>query len=148
MSYSTHDNNITPILAAFGISTPSEHLPVDHVKFPNEYNIGDIIPMGGHLTVERMTCNATAISPNDTYVRFILNEAVVPFSNCSDGPGYSCSLANLTEKLTAALPSFPMTCGLNASLPQDLTFYWDYNTTTTWDHQRSMYISYQGAPIS
>lgn len=112
--------------------------------FPNEYNVGDIIPMGGHLTIERLACNATAITSSDIYVRLILNEAVVPFTNCTDGPGYSCSLGNYTQRLGQMLPNFPATCGLNASLPQELTFYWDYNTTTTWDHQTQKVIPYQG----
>ncbi|KAK1767542.1 histidine phosphatase superfamily [Phialemonium atrogriseum] len=140
-----HDTNITPILAALGISSPAEDLPLHHIPFPNPYSIGDIMPMGGHLTLERMACNETAVTKRDTYVRIVLNEAVVPFTGCQDGPGFSCSLANYTSLVTKMLPDYTSTCGVDASYPQYLSFFWDYNTTTTNNFETRTYIPYQGA---
>ncbi|OAA66491.1 3-phytase B [Niveomyces insectorum RCEF 264] len=129
-----HDTNITPVLAALGISSPADDLPLDHIPFPNDYNTGNIVPMGGHLTIERLTCNATSVSVPGTYVRLILNEAVVPYTGCQDGPGFSCSLANYTQLVSASLPDFISTCGFNASYPQHLDFWWSYNTTKAYDN--------------
>lgn len=103
------------------------------------------MPMGGHLTLERMACNETAVTKRDTYVRIVLNEAVVPFTGCQDGPGFSCSLANYTSLVTKMLPDYTSTCGVDASYPQYLSFFWDYNTTTTNNLETRTYIPYQGA---
>lgn len=140
----THDNNITPILAALGISTPSKHLPVDYIPFPNEYNIGDIMPMGARLTIERMSCNASMHSPKDTFVRLILNEAVVPFKGCQEGPGFSCALSNYTKIVSSNIPDYATACKVNATTPHYLSFFWDWATTTTYNHQTSPVIPYQG----
>lgn len=138
--YSCHDTNITPILAALGISSPAEDLPVDRIPFPNAYNTGNIVPMGAHLTIERLACNATPVAEAGTYVRLVLNEAVVPFTGCQDGPGFSCSLANYTDLVSALLPDFISTCGYDESYPQYLSFWWNYNTTRAYDHETQAYI--------
>lgn len=103
--------------------------------------------MGGHLTLERLSCNATEITKEDTYVRIVLNEAVVPFTGCQDGPGYSCSLGNYTSSLTKMLPDYATTCGLNETVPQYLSFFWDYNTTKDLNFQTDTYIPYQGVSV-
>ncbi|KAJ5122353.1 3-phytase B [Penicillium atrosanguineum] len=139
-----HDTNITPILAAMGIATPSEDLPLDKIPFPSTYEIGNIMPMGGHLTLERMSCNATVATEKGTFVRVVLNEAVVPFTSCQEGPGFSCSLANYTDMVSKMLPDFASECKINSTVPQHLSFWWDYNTTSAYNHQTAMYIPYQG----
>ncbi|CAK7243370.1 MAG: acid phosphatase pho5 [Sporothrix thermara] len=130
-----HDTNITPVLAALGVSSPAEDLPLDRIPFPNDYNTGNIVPMGGHLTIERLACNATPISEPGTYVRLVLNEAVVPYTGCQDGPGFSCSLANYTRLVSDSLPDFISTCGFDSSYPQYLDFWWNYNTTRDYNHE-------------
>ena len=139
---SAHDTNITPILAALGIASPSEDLPLDKIPFPSTYEIGNIMPMGGHLTLERMSCNATAATEQDVYVRVVLNEAVVPFTSCQEGPGFSCSLANYTEMVNKMLPNFVSECKVNSTVPQYLDFWWNYNVTSQYDHQTARYIPY------
>ena len=123
-----------------GISSPAEDLPLDHIPFPNEYSTSNIMPMGGHLTIERLACNATPVTEAGTYVRLILNEAVVPFTGCQNGPGFSCALANYTELVSASLPDFTSTCGFNESYPQHLSFFWDYNTTNAFNYETQPYI--------
>jgi acid phosphatase len=142
---SAHDTNITPILATLGIASPSEDLPLGKIPFPSTYETGNIIPMGGHLTLERMSCNATAATEKDVYVRVILNEAVVPFTSCQEGPGFSCSLANYTQMVNNMLPNFLSECKINSTLPQHLSFWWNYNTTSEYNHQTARYIPYQGS---
>ncbi|KAK9459717.1 3-phytase B [Lipomyces oligophaga] len=146
-----HDTNITPVLAALGIPKVDADLPLDSIPFPNPYNSGNIVPMGGHITIERLSCNATATTTADTYVRLVLNEAVVPFPGCQNGPGFSCGLANFTQQVFSNLPDFVETCNYNESYPQYLSFWWDYNTTKAYDYdtqspipgQESL-ITYQG----
>lgn len=132
------------MLYALNIRVPEHPLPTDHITFPNPYQLGDIMPMGGHLTLERMQCNATARSKKDTYVRVVLNEAVIPYQDCQDGPGYSCSLANYTKMVHKNLANFTEECNVRKDVPQHLSFFWDYNTTTSRDRKEAQYIPYQG----
>lgn len=137
---SAHDTDITPIISALGILVPDEDLPLDYIPFGNPYSTGDIVPQGGHLTIERLSCNATAMSKKGTYVRLVLNEAVVPFNKCQSGPGYSCPLAQYTSILKKNLPNYLATCKVPSSYPQSLNFWWNYNTTTS--------LNFQQGPIS
>ncbi|CAK7222181.1 acid phosphatase pho5 [Sporothrix bragantina] len=128
-----HDTNITPVVAALGLDVPDKPLPNDTIHFPYQYRASDIVPMGGHLTIERMTCNATAKSVEGVYVRAVINEAVVPFNTCQGGPGFSCPLANYSAIVDAA-PRFNERCNTSSTYPQYLDFFWNYNTTTQYNY--------------
>ncbi|KAJ5930287.1 hypothetical protein N7466_005780 [Penicillium verhagenii] len=136
-----HDADITPVIAALGIDVPENALPNTTIPFPNPYRVADIVPMGGHLTLERMTCNATTTTKAGTYVRAILNEAVVPYSSCQSGPGYSCPLASFSAIVDKA-PTYKAKCDNPSTYPQHLKFFWDYNTTTEYNYQTGP-IGYQ-----
>ncbi|RAL05920.1 histidine phosphatase family protein [Aspergillus ibericus CBS 121593] len=124
-----HDSNITPIITALGIATPSTPLPTNQIPFPpTPWKTEDIVPMGGRLTIERLNCTSSALAPAGTFVRLVLNEAVVPLQECQNGPGYSCPLANYTE-FVRGLPSFVSECEVPESQPQYLGFWWDYSTS-------------------
>ena len=82
------------VIYALGIPNLSSDLPTDRIALGNTWSTGNIVSMGRHIVVERLSCNATAISSSGTFVRAVLNEAVVSFPSCHDGPGYSCSLGN------------------------------------------------------
>ncbi|CAG7957551.1 unnamed protein product [Penicillium olsonii] len=125
-----HDTNITPILAALGLLTPEEDLPLDRIPFGNPYSTGDIVPQGGHFTIERLSCDKTAISDAGSYVRLVLNEAVVPFHQCTSGPGYSCPLEEYTTIVKGRLPDFVGQCKVPHKDPKSLNFWWKYNSTT------------------
>ncbi|KAJ5538431.1 hypothetical protein N7494_007910 [Penicillium frequentans] len=136
-----HDADITPVVAALDIDVPEHKLPNSTIPFPNPYRVADIVPMGGHLTLERMTCNATTVSKAGVYVRAILNEAVVPYSKCQSGPGYSCPLAKFSAIVDKA-PKYDEKCETPSSYPQYLSFFWNYNTTNEYNYQ-SGDIAYQ-----
>ncbi|ANB12506.1 acid phosphatase PHO12 [Sugiyamaella lignohabitans] len=129
-----HDTNITPVLAALGLIIPDKDLPTTYVQHDTIYQCSEFVPMGGHLLLERMTCNATKQYDAGVYVRTIVNEAVLPHEDCQDGPGFSCSLQNYTAKLQSTLPEYATACDVPAEYPQTLSFFWDYNTTTTFNY--------------
>ncbi|PYI06530.1 acid phosphatase [Aspergillus sclerotiicarbonarius CBS 121057] len=130
-----HDSNITPIITALGIATPSTPLPTDRVSFHSPWKTEDIVPMGGRLTIERLNCTSSALAPAGTFVRLVLNEAVVPLQECQNGPGYSCPLNNYTE-FVRGLPSFVPECEVPAEEPQYLDFWWNYTTSTEENYRR------------
>ena len=102
--------------------------------------------MGGHLVLERLQCDATANSKKDTYVRVVLNEAVIPYNDCQEGPGYSCSLKNYTKLIQHRLKdvNYIKDCKVNSTVPQYVDFFWNYNTSSALNHQSATYIPYQG----
>ncbi|KIX94197.1 uncharacterized protein Z520_10224 [Fonsecaea multimorphosa CBS 102226] len=131
-----HDANITPVVAALGLDVPASPLPNDTIPFPNPYRSTDIVPMGGHLVLERLSCNATsAPTAAGVYVRALINEAVVPWPTCQSGPGYSCPLANYSAMISRA-PNFVQMCNVSAlGFPEYLDFWWNFNTTTELNFQ-------------
>ncbi|KAF9883673.1 acid phosphatase pho5 [Aspergillus nanangensis] len=143
----SHDANITPVVAALGIDIPDQHLPNNTIPFPHTYHVTDIVPMGGHLVLERLTCSATAISQPGHFVRAVINEAVVPWSSCQSGPGYSCPLSEYAA-LVKRIPHFDNVCKTPAAYPQHLSFFWDYNTTTAHNYQRGPIASQLAATDS
>ncbi|KAK9455928.1 acid phosphatase [Dipodascopsis uninucleata] len=125
-----HDTNITPVLAALGIAVPSEPLPMYNPPIPHVYRSGDLVPMGGRLIIERLSCKATTSYDAGSYIRIVVNEAVIPYAKCQDGPGYSCPLSKYLDMI-AELPDYKKACNVPAAYPQYLSFFWDYNTTNT-----------------
>uniref|UniRef100_A0A060SXK2 ARAD1A10054p n=1 Tax=Blastobotrys adeninivorans TaxID=409370 RepID=A0A060SXK2_BLAAD len=144
-----HDTNITPILYALGLLVPERPLPKDYIDWTSPYKISDIMPMGGHLVLERLACNATAKYPKGSYVRAVLNEAVVPFNECQNGPGFSCPLSNYTELVggRAQALDYVSTCDVPTDYPQHLLFFWNYNKTTDFNYQKDP-IGYQANLIT
>jgi acid phosphatase len=137
----THDGNITPVLAALDIFVPEHDLPLDSIPFQkNGYNAADFVCMGGHLTIERLACNKTSVADAGTYVRLIVNEAVVPLDDCQDGPGYSCSLTNYTDRLNRKLENYTEICQPPADYPQNLTFYWNYNHSSELNFHQGYFV--------
>jgi acid phosphatase len=140
---SAHYTDITPILAALGILIPDEDLPLDHIPFGNPYFTCNIVPQGGQFTIERLKCNATALSSAGIYVHLALNEVVAPFKDCTSGPGYTCSL-EYTSIVSNNLGEYIPTCRVPSSYPQSLDFWWNYDTTTKL-HYRTYPVTCQEA---
>ncbi|GLB03195.1 acid phosphatase pho5 [Aspergillus tubingensis] len=125
-----HDSNITPIITALGIATPTTPLNKTRIPFPpSAWSVQDIVPMGGRLTIERMNCTDSALAPGGIFVRLVLNEAVVPLEDCQSGPGYSCPLDEYAG-FVGGLPSYVSECEVPEDDKQDLEFWWGWNTST------------------
>jgi acid phosphatase len=131
-----HDVDITPVVSALDLLVPHKSLPLDYMPFENPYSSSNIVPMGSHLVLERLSCNATAISPEAVYVRTVLNEAVLPHNECQSGPGFSCPLKKYTDNLNKKLVDYVKVCQVPSELPQYLDFFWNYNTTTGFNYQQ------------
>ncbi|GLA95634.1 acid phosphatase pho5 [Aspergillus tubingensis] len=122
--------NITPIITALGIATPTTPLNRTRIPFPpSAWSVQDIVPMGGRLTIERMNCTDSVLAPGGIFVRLVLNEAVVPLENCQSGPGYSCPLDEYAD-VVGSLPSYVSECEVPEDDKQDLQFWWRWNTST------------------
>lgn len=118
----THDTDIQVFYASLGLFDVSGEMPSDQVDVRNAFRRTEVVPMGGRLITEKYKCDGKS------YVRFIANDAVIPLQNCSDGPGFSCSLSDF-EDIVNKKQSFNLLeeCSTPDDIPHELTFYWDYD---------------------
>ncbi|KAF3988596.1 hypothetical protein FT663_03559 [Candidozyma haemuli var. vulneris] len=119
----THDTNIEHFHAALGLLAPEDPLPNDHIPFPVPYAHTQIVPMGARLYTEKYKCGG------ESYVRFLVNDAVVPLQHCQDGPGFSCKLSDYEAYVQSRLEGkdYASQCGAE-NVPEKVTFLWDYKT--------------------
>lgn len=119
----THDTNIEQFHAALGLLAPEQPLPNDHIPFPVPYAHSQIVPMGARLYTEKLKCG------DDVFVRFVVNDAVVPLRHCQDGPGFSCKLSDYEDYVNTRLEGRDYATQCEAeNVPDQVTFLWDYNT--------------------
>ncbi|RCK59666.1 Acid phosphatase PHO11 [Candida viswanathii] len=122
----SHDTDLEIFHSALGLLEPAEDLPTDYIPFPNPYVHSSIVPQGARIYTEKYLCN------DESYVRYIINDAVVPIPKCATGPGFSCKLDDFENYVNDRIGDvdFVEQCGVNTTYPTELTFYWDYLNTT------------------
>ncbi|AJP86672.1 CIC_collapsed_G0002820.mRNA.1.CDS.1 [Saccharomyces cerevisiae] len=123
----THDTDILNYLTTAGIIDDKNNLTAEYVPFMgNTFHKSWYVPQGARVYTEKFQCS------NDTYVRYVINDAVVPIETCSTGPGFSCEINDFydyAEKRVAGT-DFLKVCNVSSvSNVTELTFYWDWNTT-------------------
>ncbi|RCK59087.1 Acid phosphatase PHO11 [Candida viswanathii] len=118
-----HSDDLAVYHAALGLFDIAEDFPTDYIPFPNPYSHASIAPQGARFYTEKLGCGG------ESYVRYIVNEAVTSISTCADGPGFSCKLDDFEEYLNERIGGYNITeeCGLNSSYPTEVSFYWDYD---------------------
>ncbi|CAI5020352.1 CIH_HP2_G0008240.mRNA.1.CDS.1 [Saccharomyces cerevisiae] len=123
----THDTDILNYLTTAGLIDDTRNLTTNHVPFrDHSYHRSWYIPQGARVYTEKFQCS------NDSYVRYVVNDAVVPIESCSSGPGFSCEEGTFYEYAKDRLRgvSFYEDCDVSkVSKEKELTFYWDWNTT-------------------
>lgn len=154
-----HDVDLLGVIAALKLIEPPSPIDPYKITFNNNFRLTDVVPMGARLVAERLTCkgvpkvsytgavgsaNSTNVELNTTtksaqlgsrdasnsvYVRYVLNDAVVPWHICNDGPGFSCPLDEYNKVIKQVLQdnSYATVCH---APPPKLDFFWNYNTST------------------
>lgn len=169
----SHDTDIAPVQAALGLD-PSPQFNDSKIQSHPGYHVADVVPQGGRIIFERLTCASSADIPGEEYVneyplgfnntvanitnssapnstqpqhfvRVVVNEAVVPLDDCMSGPGLSCPLNDYNEYINSRISGreFSKVCNLTSEVPSHLTFWWDYNATTSLNRINET-IPYQG----
>ena len=99
----TH-REVPPFIAtALGLFNSSnahaEEFPTDRINWSRSWRMAELIPFLGHVGIEKLTCNALSVDPEDDheYIRIIANTAPRPIPSCQDGPGASCSFDRFVE---------------------------------------------------
>lgn len=116
----THDTDLEMYLAALGLLQPAAPLSTLHTPFPNPYPHATLLPQGARIYTETLLCQ------NQSFVRFVVNDAVVPLAGCSGGPGYSCALDDFDRHINARLDGIEFQQHCNTTAPAEIRFYWDY----------------------
>lgn len=121
----SHDTDIEIYHAALGLIVSDNLLPTDHIPFPNPYEHAQIVPQSARVYTEKYSCKG------ESYVRYIINDAVVPISSCATGPGFSCPIADFEEHLSERIAKADIrtTCQVPSNQSTTADFYWNYKTT-------------------
>lgn len=118
----THDTDIEMFHSALGLFDTIRPLPADRVEVRDVYRHTDVVPMGGRTVIEKYSCD-----DGNEYVRFLVNDAVIPISSCSNGPGFACKLSDFESYVEERLEDVKIeNCDNDGKSPNELTFYWDY----------------------
>lgn len=125
----THDNDILNYLSAVGLFDDKRNLTGKGVPFQDQtFRRSWVVPMGARVYAQKYECT----SNNNTvssFVRYVVNDVVIPFDDCQSGPGFSCPFAEFLERGENRIKgiNFAKECNTSSvSNVTSLTFYWDY----------------------
>ena len=132
-----HDGDIMPVLAALGIYSGDKpvggersekeadefpYLPTDRIASNRSWKTSDLVPMGGRIIIERLTCEQRA-DQSEAYIRLIINDGLVAIGGQKHEVMTSLSsVQQLLHDREHAVGRFKETCGLNDSAPDRITF--------------------------
>lgn len=118
----THDTDLEIFHAGLGLLEPKTDLPTDHIPFPNPYVHSQIVPQGARLVTEKYSCGG------ESYVRYLVNDAVYPIQSCQSGPGFSCKLSEYESYINSRIEGKDYKAQCKTDFTGELTFLWDYKT--------------------
>lgn len=101
------------------------YLPVTHIAEDRVWRTSTVMPMGGRITFERLSCSNSTTGEGDLFVRMNINDGIVPLPDCHDGPGGSCPLDNfvkMVHKRRVQVGRFDDVCGTKGQETTGLSF--------------------------
>ena len=129
-----HDGDIVPAMATLGIfSQPlvQEQLPTDRVATERKWRTSDVVPMGGRLIFERITCESEERKQEKVHgVRLFVNDALIdlkilPYAFALPDAEGAISLESFQTFLSirgTELGDFREFCGLDDDAPDRIKF--------------------------
>lgn len=124
----THDTDILDYLTTIGLFDDGNKLNSSYVPFRDlVFHKSWQVPQGARVYTQKFQCS------NESFVRYVVNDAVIPIELCSSGPGFSCPSNDFYDYAANRMKNlnFLEACNVSSvSNVTELTFYWDYNTTT------------------
>ncbi|PYH75417.1 phosphoglycerate mutase-like protein [Aspergillus uvarum CBS 121591] len=117
-----------PFLTALKIMADPKYdpeLPVPHMVSERVWRTSSVMPMGGRVVLERMTCSSgdegARGDAGNTFLRVVINEKVTPLPYCKCGPGLSCPLVDFVgyvDRMRLEVGEFGAVCGLDGDSGQ------------------------------
>ncbi|MCJ1467225.1 acid phosphatase pho5 [Pseudocyphellaria aurata] len=137
-----HDGDVVPMLAALDIFNSSERLPTTHLSSSRTWRTSQVVPMGGRVIFERLSCQfhkpltmddkraqypfrGEEFTEPEEFVRININDGIVALPTCSSGPGSSCPLEEflgLVRDRGTQIGDFREICGLGPDAASRITF--------------------------
>lgn len=115
----THDHDVVNYYSGLGIFNQTIDLDKEAVQFGHSFGKAKIVPQSTRVILEKLNCGG------DKYVRFIINDSVVPMK-CQYGPGFSCSLTDFLDMMKP-ITELDFNGACNTTGPNEISFYWDYD---------------------
>lgn len=127
-----HDGDIVPLLATLGILDEGKqpgYLPSDKTKPRRKWKTSDVVPMGGRLVFEKVTCTNTGLGENlrRSYVRLFINDGIISLDKTFLGGGLANGIGmkqwlDMVVKKGEKFGSFKEVCGLSDQAPSGISF--------------------------
>ena len=130
----THDTDLINYLSAVGLFDNGKPLTGKQMPFfEHIFRKAWIAPCGARLYTQKFSCNDNSMKQNNTqsFVRYVLNDVVIPLETCNSGPGFSCELSDFVDYAQQRMEGIDYAQQCNATEytnQTSLTFYWDYKT--------------------
>jgi acid phosphatase len=115
------------MLTALNIFDDSKYryyLPVTHIAEDRVWRTSTVMPMGGRITFERLSCSDST-EGEDLFVRININDNIVPLPDCHTGPGGSCPLdqfVKMVHERRHQVGRFHEVCGTKEQEETGLSF--------------------------
>lgn len=122
-SHDTHLNFFYALLGMFSDGQPD--LPYKYMSATHPWVNSVLTPMGAHIAIEKLSCEED-YGQHGNYVRFVINDAVIPYHGCQSGPGYSCPLSEFTKDIQDRIASNPYSICKRDKLPNHISFFWNW----------------------
>jgi acid phosphatase len=121
-------------------TTTTNDLPTDKIPTNRSWKTSTLVPMGSRIILERMTCprvychSNAPLYPNhvycnpphdESYIRILINDGLVPIPDCKSGPGESCPLRDFERRVLLRgweVGDFGRLCGLQKGAADRITF--------------------------
>ncbi|KAJ6595077.1 phosphoglycerate mutase-like protein [Mycena vulgaris] len=120
----THDSVIAAIVTAMNFTSLAANgpLPTDHIPDNHSYIINHITPFASNLVGQVLSCPASTASSSTTYIRWILNDAVVPLTGikgCTSNSNGLCPLQTFVDGMNQRIAEvdFAFDCFANYTIP-------------------------------
>jgi acid phosphatase len=128
-----HDGDIVPMLATLGIydEMPGQkELPSDRMIADRRWKTSDLVPMGGRLNLERVTCDGHEPEPETSGVRLFINDALVDLGRLPHATSFDVvegavslpSFRTFVERRGIEVGDFRQVCGLASDAPARIDF--------------------------